>query len=168
MAHETLPPPQLATGRFAGRLAFMQLVRDAVACAAAQGWNELVFCDAGFEDWPLHERVVTDAMNAWSKSGRRFTMIARQYDAVLRDKPRFVTWRGTWGHIVECRTCKQIDNADFPSLLWSPVWALQRLDLVHATGISSDDARRRTQIRELVDELLVNSSPGFPATFLGL
>ena len=109
-------PVVLPSGRFAGREAFAQLVRDALACAAQQGWHEIVFSDATFEDWPLQERVVSDSLHAWSRSGRRFTMIAHRYDAVLRSHARFVSWRQTWAHIVQCRATASIPFKD-------PAWA---------------------------------------------
>ncbi len=161
-------PIVLPSGRFAGRDAFAQLVRDALACAAQQGWREIIFCDATFDDWPLHERSVVDSLHAWSKSGRHFVMLASRYDAVLREKARFVAWRRTWGHIVDCRICRNVDAPDFPSLVWSPGWALRRLDLVHSTGICGAEPERRVHIREVLDELLLNSGPGFPSSTLGL
>lgn len=165
---EPQPPVVLPTGRFAGREAFTQLVRDAFACAAQQGWREIIVSDATFEDWPLHERTVAESLQAWSRTGRRFVMLAQHYDTVRRDKARFVGWRKTWGHIIECRSCRNLDAMDFPSLLWSPSWALRRLDLARCTGVSSDAANRRVQMRETLDELLLGSAPGFPASVLGL
>ena len=49
--------PELPQGRFEGRDAFRQNVRDALACAARQGWRELILSDADFHDWPLGERT---------------------------------------------------------------------------------------------------------------
>ena len=166
----TLPmlPITLPSGRFAGREAFAQMLRDAFACAAQQGWREIVISDATFEDWPLKERAVVESLRAWSTSGRRFVMLAGSYDLLLRQQPRFVTWRKTWGHIVEARLCRNIDAADFPSLFWSPAWAMRRLDLLRSAGVCSDLPERRVHIRETLDELLLGSSPGFPASTLGL
>lgn len=161
-------PVPLPDGRFEGPVAFQQLVRDALACAAQQGWRELVISDASFEDWPLHERAVAESLQAWSRSGRRLTMLAARYDAVVRNQPRFVTWRQRWDHIITCRLCRHRDPQDFPSAIWSPDWAMRRLDLVRSTGVCSTAADRRTRIREELDELLANSTPGFPATTLGL
>ncbi len=164
-APSTAPRP---TGRFAGREAFVRNVREALACAADEGWRELVLVDTDFADWPLHEREVAESLRRWAKAGRRFVMLARSFDAVRRDKPRFVTWRGTWDHLVECRVARGADRADFPSLMWSPAWALRRLDLQRSTGVSSEDPRMRVDVREVIDELLLNSTPGFPASILGL
>ena len=40
----------LPAGRFEGRNDFQQLVRDALACAAREGWREIILSDATFED----------------------------------------------------------------------------------------------------------------------
>lgn len=168
MATEHTVPGGLPAGRFAGHEAFAQLVRDALAQAALDGWREIVLCDASFEDWPLRERAVVESLHAWSRAGRRLTMLAAGYDAVLRQHARFVTWRRTWGHIIDCRICRHVDGPDFPSVLWSPVWAMSRLDPVRCSGISGAEPERRVQLRETLDELLRNSSPGFPASTLGL
>jgi len=161
-------PTVLTGGRFVGRVAFAQLIRDSLAAAAEQGWSALVLCDPGFEDWPLNEKVVIDSLNAWARSGRSITLIAAQYDSVVRQHPRFVSWRRTWSHIVDGRICRQIDPVNFPTLLWSPRWALQRLDPVRASGIAGAEPERIVQLREQVQELMQLSSPGFPATTLGL
>ena len=160
--------PTLSTGPFAGRVAFAQLVRDALATAAREGWHELVLCDATFEDWPLRERAVAESLHAWAKSGRKFTVLAPTYEGVLRNQPRFVEWRKTWSHIVECRRCRAADPLDFPSAIWSPAWVMQRLDLARSTGFCGPEPGRRVRLRELLDEKIRGSSPGFAATTLGL
>ena len=155
-------------GPFAGRLAFAQLVRDALATAAREGWRELMLCDATFEDWPLRERAVVESLHAWAKSGRKITVLATNYEGVLRNQPRFVEWRKTWSHIVECRRCRGADPLDFPSAIWSPAWVMQRLDLARSTGFCGPEPSRRVRLRELLDEKIRGSSPGFAATTLGL
>lgn len=168
MATEPVSRATPAPGRFSGRIAFAQLIRDSLAAAAEHGWNQLILCDGGFEDWPLNEKEVIDSLNAWARSGRSFTIVAAQYDGIVRQHPRFVSWRRTWGHIVDSRICRQIDTVNFPSVLWSPYWALQRLDPVRCSGIAGAEPERIVQLRELLQELLQVSSPGFPATTLGL
>jgi hypothetical protein len=160
--------PALSVGRFAGREVFQQLVRDTLLGAAREGWQEIIFADASFDDWPLRERAVVESLNAWSKTGRRLILLAVRYDSLIRDQPRFVTWRRTWGHIIECRQCRNADPLDFPSAIWSRGWVMQRLDLVRCTGVSGTEPDRRVQLRELLDERIRVSSPGFPATTLGL
>ncbi len=168
METESGTPAPLESGRFVGREAFAQQLRDSLQAAAQEGWSRLMLCDASFEDWPLNERSVIDSLQAWSRSGRTLTIVAAQYDGVVRQHPRFVNWRRTWGHIVESRICRQIDAVNFPTVLWSPSWVVQRLDPVRGSGIAGAEPERIVQIREMLQELLKASTPGFPATTLGL
>lgn len=165
--------PDVASGRlpegpFAGPAEFAQLIRDALACAAREGWSDMVWSDANFEDWPLREKAVIESLHAWSRRGRKLLMLAKNYDSVLRYQARMVSWRTTWDHIVECRVCKTVDATEFPSALWSPSWVIRRLDLVRSTGVSGTEARRRVLLKEELDERKRHSSPGFSATTLGL
>lgn len=161
-------PPILLEGRFSGRTEFAEMVRQAFAVAAKQGWREIVLCDPDFEDWPLGERVVAQALNDWSGTGRKLTMMAKNYDGVLRKHTRFVVWRRTWAHIVECRGSAATPADSMPSALWSPGWVFERLDLQRSAGVAGFDAARRVALKERMNERLLNSSPGFPASTLGL
>ncbi|WP_294764765.1 hypothetical protein [uncultured Rhodoferax sp.] len=161
-------PVHLPEGPFAGPAAFAQLLRDALACAAREGWPEMVWCDADYLDWPLRERAVVEALNAWAGSGRRLLMLAHRYDEVQRHHARFVQWRGTWGHLVDCRVCRHLDASELPSALWSPHWVLRRLGRERCTGVASHEAQRRVLLREELEECRRQSSPGFPSTILGL
>lgn len=156
------------TGRFAGREDFRSLVRQAFVQAEAQGWQRLLISDASFEDWPLGERAVIESLQAWSRSGRSFVMLARSYDGVMRQHARFVTWRRQWDHIIECRSCSTADVLELPSAIVGDAWALRRLDPVRSAGVASDEAGWRQGLREDIDEWLRRSSPAFPATTLGL
>ena len=125
----TAPEPGAAVGAvLPGAIAFQQLVRDALACAAREGWREIILCDPDFGDWPLGERAVAQSLQAWSAAGRRCTLLARRYDEVVRRHARFVNWRTTWSHIVEARACASADPLELPSAIWSPGWVMQRLD----------------------------------------
>lgn len=163
-----ITPQPLPTGRFEGREAFRQLVRDALAAAAREGWHDIIVSDAHFHDWPLGERAVVESLQAWSKTGRKFVMLAKDYAELSRSHPRFVNWRRTWGHIIECRRCATADPLEMPSALWSPGWLMHRLDPERSTGVSTTDPARRVALRESLGEWLHKSSPGFPATTLGL
>lgn len=163
-----IPPGELPSGRFSGREAFEQTVRDALACAARQGWHEIIVSDATFADWPLRERAVVESLQAWAKAGRRFVMLATRFDEVQRFQARFVSWRQTWGHIIECRQCRSADPLGFPSALWSPGWVMQRLDPERSVFVCDTQATRRVGLRQELDEWIRNSSPGFPASTLGL
>lgn len=158
----------LPQGRFSGPTEFAQVVRSAFAAAAAQGWREIIICDSTFADWPLGERAVAQSLQDWSTSGRKLTMLAKNYNEVTRRHARFVTWRRTWAHIVECRANAAIADDDMPSGLWSPVWVCQRLDLARSTGVAGAEPARRVAVKERFDECLRLSSPAFAATTLGL
>lgn len=167
-ADSATPAPALPSGRFVGREAFAQGVRDALATAAMQGWPELILCDASFADWPLHERAVVASLQDWSRAGRRCTLLAAGFDTVIRQHARFVDWRRNWGHIVEARSCRRIDPPNFPTVLWSPHWTMQRLDPVRSAGVSGAEPTRIVQTRELLKDLMRVSSPAFAVTTLGL
>lgn len=158
----------LPLGRFEGRLAFQQAVRDALATAAREGWRELVLSDPDFGDWPLGERVVAESLNAWASSGRRCILLARHYDEMPRRHARFVQWRQTWSHVVEAWGCRSADPLELPSAVWSPSWVMHRLDPVRCVGVAGVEPDRRLQLRELLDQWLGQSAPAFPATTLGL
>jgi hypothetical protein len=161
-------PDALPQGRFEGPTEFAGLIRVAFAAAAAQGWRNIVICDSTFDDWPLGERVVAQSLNDWASSGRKFTMLAKNYTEVTRRHARFVTWRRTWAHIVDCRANAAMSVDDTPSAFWSPTWVLQRLDSTRSTGVSGAEAARRVALKERLDECLKLSTPAFAATTLGL
>ena len=161
-------PDALPQGRFEGPTEFANLIRLAFAAAAAQGWREIIICDTTFEDWPLGERAVAQSLNDWSGSGRKLTMLAKNYSEVMRRHARFVTWRRTWSHIIECRANTAISLDDLPSALWSSDWVFQRLDLARSTGYSGEEAARKVALKERLHECLKLSSPAFAATTLGL
>ncbi|MCK6414068.1 MAG: hypothetical protein L6Q63_00705 [Giesbergeria sp.] len=174
MTIDQQPPPAgafapLPEGRFSGREAFQQLVRDALATAAREGWRELILSDADFHDWPLGERAVIESLQEWAHSGRRLTFLARSYNEVARRHARLVRWRTTWDHILTCRACPAADPLDIPSVIWSPHWVLQRLDLDRCTGVSGSEPARRVMLQEVLAEWVRSkSTPGFPSTTLGL
>jgi len=95
-------------------------------------------------------------------------VMAREYDTLERLHPRFVTWRRTWAHRLDCRQCRQADPLELPSVLWSPHWFMLQLDRDHAVAIAGTDEERINALRLRVDEWWLRSTPGFPASVLGL
>ena len=164
----TPTPETLASGLFSGRASFEKLVRDALAGAARDGWQEVILSDATFADWPLRERSVMESLHAWAASGRHMIMLATRYDEVMRNHARFVSWRKTWGHIIDCRVCRAAPAADFPSAIWSRAWFMHRLDPQRSNGACGYDRERRVQLREALEEKIRDSVPGFAASTLGL
>jgi hypothetical protein len=168
MTDEAASAPPLPDQRFEGREAFQQLVRDTLACAAREGWREIILSDATFEDWPLYERAVADSLQAWSKTGRKMTLLAKRYDDVVRRHARFVAWRRTWSHIIEARACPSADALELPSAIWSPGWALERRDIARCNGFCGSEPERRVLLRQTLQEWLQKSTPAFPAFTTGL
>lgn len=165
MSEDDRPLPDT---RFEGREWFRQLVRDALATAAREGWREIILSDAGFEDWPLGEREVAASLQAWSKSGRRMVLLARRYENVVRQHARFVQWRNTWAHIVTASACPTADPLDIPSALWSPHWVMERRDIDRCIGYCGSEPERRVALREALQGWLQKATPAFPASTLGL
>lgn len=162
------PAGDLPSRRFEGREDFRQLVRDALACAAREGWREIILADADFEDWPLGERAVAESLQAWARTGRHMTLLARRYDAVTQRHARFVQWRRTWAHIVTPMACPSADALELPSAIWSPAWVLERRDPERSNGYCGSEPDRRVLLRENLAEWLLQATPSFPATTLGL
>jgi hypothetical protein len=159
---------KLADGAFQGRDAFQQLVRDALAAAAREGWREIILSDPDFEVWPLYERAVAQSLQDWSESGRRCILLARRWDDVIRRHARFVTWRKAWSHIIEARACPSADPLELPSAIWTPAWVMERRDLDRCHGYCGAEPVRRLALREKLNEWLGKSTPGFAAVTLGL
>jgi hypothetical protein len=160
--------PGLPSGRFEGREAFRQLVRDALATAAREGWREIVLSDASFADWPLGERAVAESLQAWSRTGRSMVLLAKNYDGVRRQHARFVQWRVTWSHIVSASACPAADPLELPSAIWSPGWVLERRDIERCNGYCGSEPERRLGLREALNEWMQKSTPSFASTTLGL
>jgi hypothetical protein len=162
------PTPALLDGRFAGRTEFTELIRQVLRVAALQGWREIIWCDPDFADWPLGERAVAQALQDWSKAGRKLTVLAKNYHEVQQRHMRFVAWRRTCSHLVECRAVGANFVAELPSALWSPGWVLERTDIPRCLGTAGFDAGSRVALKERLNALLLKSAPSFPATTLGL
>ncbi len=162
---ESAPLPE---GRFEGRQAFVNLVRQALLTAAREGWSSLVLSDANFADWPLGERAVVEALNAWAGRGRHLRLLAQEFGTLRQMHPRFVQWRVTWAHLVEAHALSAASTGEVPSAIWSPGWTLERLDPLRCIGVSSFEGVRRVALRERLDGVWLRGSPSFAATTLGL
>ena len=167
-------PPQAPLGRFDGRVQFDEWVRLSLRAAAADGWRELVLCDADFHCWPLGDREMLETLNQWasgSRAGgaRKCIVLCANFESVRLRFPRFVQWRTRWEHLLDCRQISVRNAADVPSVLWSQRWMMQRVDVERSRGIASDDVQFCVEWREKLGEWITSRSrPGFPATILGL
>ncbi len=168
MDAEPTPAGGALQGRFEGRRQFQQWLRDAMLCAGDEGWRELVLSDADFADWPLGERPFCEALTAWAGPGRKIVLLACSFDEVPRRHARFVTWRTQWSHLVECLVVRRADPLNFPSAVWSPHWALHRVDPQRCTGFAGREPERRNGVREALDAQWQRATTAFPASVLGL
>lgn len=158
----------LPTGRFSGPADFSATVRAALAQAAREGWREMRWSDASFEDWPLRERAVVESLQAWARPGRRLVLLAHSFASMQRCHPLFVAWRVRWDHLLDCRKCTGTDANEFPSALLGPTWAMRRTDLLASSGVASVEPRWRADLRSTLEACQRQSTPGFPASTLGL
>ena len=99
-------------------------MRQALQAAAHEGWPSLVLSDGDFADWPLGERAVVEAFNAWAGRGRHLRLLAQDFGPLRRLHPRFVQWRVTWAHLVEAHAFAAASAGEVPSAIWSPAWTL--------------------------------------------
>lgn len=162
-------PPALADRRFEGRQAFTDTIIAAIECGAPRGWRCATFCDADFADWPLDGRNLSCALDAWARSGCRFTLLAQRYDVLVHRHDRFVHWRRRWSHRIDCWQYRAAATSiAVPSTFLTPAWSLQRIDTQRDVCVVSSDRARRMAMQEHVDRLLHRSVPGFAAFTLGL
>ena len=162
------PGPGEHTRRFFGMREFQDTLRASLALAVEQSWTQLLLCDPDFADWPLGEQAVIDMLNAWAGPGRKLVMLAGRYDELLRRHGRFVPWRRNWSHIIECHKSGGADPRMTPSALWSRKHMLHRFDLEGCSGLVTSEPVRCLRLKQELDDCLSVSTPGFPASTLGL
>ena len=155
--------------RIASRSDFHAAVRSALSEAASAGWRELCLCDPNFADWPLNEAAVIESLTQWAGAQRSLTLLALDYDEVMRRHPRFVRWRIQWSHLVRARALQGVQGVDVPVLLHARGGlTLRLLDPVRYQGRVSRVASDITQTNELIDAISQRSIEAFPATVVGL
>jgi len=158
----------LPEGRLAGRVAFADTVRQALASAAARGWAELWLIDDHFADWPLGERAVVQSLQDWARRGRHLRLLAREVQSLRRAHPRFVDWCATWQHLIEVHALRQASPHELPGAIWTPEWTLERLDPVRFTAVATHASERRVALQERLDEWWKKGQPALAPTTLGL
>jgi len=162
--------PDPATRRaITSRLEFHDAVRSAIGAAADAQALEIRLCDRDFADWPLGERAVVDALTRWAGPRRQLVLVAATFDEFARRHARWIEWRRTWSHVVECRVNEELDADQFPCACLVPRLVSVRLvDVDQHRGIASREASDEQACREAIDALLQRSVPAFPTTALGL
>jgi hypothetical protein len=153
----------------ATRAEFHAAVRAAVAEAATKGCREIMLCDDHFADWPLNDVELIESLVRWAGGHRKLLVLARTFDEIARRHARWVAWRRTWSHIVECRANNELEAGQMPTMLLVPsVLTLQLLDPEHYRGSVSHSVGDAIRAREKFDAVLQRSEESFPVTNLGL
>jgi len=151
------------------RTGFHAAVRALLAEAAAVGCREIVIADRDFADWPLGDPEVIASLGAWAIAHRRLTVLATSFDEVVRRHARWVAWRRTYSHVVDCRVNDELEQGGMPTMLLARGLAGLRLsDPDHYRGRVSRDAGDLLRWGEAVDAVAQRSVESFPATTLGL
>jgi hypothetical protein len=144
------------------------MVRQVFALAARRGWQKIVICDPDYDAWPLGESQLVADLNAWSGRGRELVMLAHRYDRVQARQARYVAWRQTWSHIVNCGVVATIDRDATQTLIWTPEWAMQMQDAERFACIGSENPRFRSELASKLAGFAQRGRPGFPVNVLGL
>lgn len=179
---EPLPPPSptssaseattaaaLGGGRFEGRAAFDSHVLHFLQRAAEERWPELIVADPDFADWPWGTLAATELLQQWARHGRLMTVLAYRFDALPRRHPRWMQWRTVWDHKLQCRRMLARDVSLVPSMLWSPQWVVERLDMERCIGVASAERASIVPQGEMLQEWIRHqSTPGLAASVLGL
>lgn len=148
---------------------FHDALRSAFAEAAAVGCREMWFCDVDFTDWPLNEVAVIASLTQWAMAHRKLTVLAQTFDEIPRRHARWVAWRRTWSHIVECRSNNELEAGQMPTMLLAPgLLTIRLVDPVRYRGSVSRNAADAVQGHELIDAVMQRSEEAFPVTSLGL
>lgn len=153
----------------ATRSEFHGAVRSAFAQASATRCREIFLCNDHFADWPLNEPQLIGHLAQWASPHRRLVILARGFEEIARLHPRWVDWRRTWSHVVECRANNELEAGQMPTLLLMPgLLTLRLVDEVHYRGSVSRHNGDAVRARELFDAIYQRSEEAFPATNLGL
>lgn len=159
-------------GRFVGREAFQQRVVQGVQMAADRACALVWLCDPDFSAWPLGERRLVQALDAWAAATRahplaQLRVLGQRFDDMRLRHARFVDWRARWSHRVEVRVWSA-GQASLPSVLWTPEWTMQRVDDARDVVVATVEAAQRTRLDELLQQRWQQARPALPVTSLGL
>ncbi|MCV2370960.1 hypothetical protein [Roseateles oligotrophus] len=91
----------LQASKFEGRAAYVVALQQALTQACAAESRDLYCFDESLADWPWSDADVLAALTAWAKPYRRLHLLAAQYEDLRQHHPRFVRWRGNWGHCMQ-------------------------------------------------------------------
>ena len=152
------------------RADFVAAVRAAVDAARDGGARTMVWADADFAAWPLEDVDLLQSLTDWVRlPKRRLVLVARSFDAVQRDAPRFVAWRRLWSHAVDAFTPAAGNDDELPCLLLvGSVRSIHLFDPQRWRGRAGDDPAEVRGWADRIDAFLQRCEPAFAPTTLGL
>jgi hypothetical protein len=156
-------PPIRSRGDFLAAVAWV--VQQTVALRARQ-----IVCVAdSFDEWPLDDAAVLDALTPWLRlPQRRLVLLGRDFESIRGAHPRFMAWRKDWSHALDAWTPPE-EMGPLPTLVLSdcPI-TLQVMDTLQWRGRVSVEGRKAYLLREQIDAYLQRSERAFPVHHLGL
>jgi hypothetical protein len=157
-------------GAISSRAAFQAAVRGVLAHAAERGVRRMHWISPDFDNWPLDEPWLLDALSDWARPRTvQLTWLASDFEALRRRTPRLVAWRQRWSHVLQCLGPDDGASAELPSLLVADDKLLIKvMDPARWRGRISCSAADIQAAREQIDALLQRSSDTFPVTTLGI
>jgi len=171
---DTTIPPQTPTGDTFGRISswrdFEDRFKAAMAVAAAHP-VDLTLVDTDFSRWPLGQRSVIEAFHQWSVASRgaQCRLVAAHYDGFGRHHPRWMSWRTTWSHRVQCyQVPEDLASSLMPMLVLRGTIGLRVNEPLRGGGIWTREQGRLTEWLTEIDVISQRSESALPPTLLGL
>lgn len=140
--------------------------------ACREGAPQICCFDADFQQWPLSNPLLLEALRQWVAPHRRLRLLARDYQAMARRHPRFVQWRQLYSHVTEARQLSDegpVDHRRPAALLLGRVPQMWRLiDARQGRAVIETNASAHGAALEWFDAVSQRSEESFPASTLGL
>jgi len=165
---EANPADGPAEGAFEGREAFTAALIAAFEHCARQRSLQITCADTDFAGWPLGHPRVLQALTDWVGGTRRITFIAAHYTVFPQRHVRWVNWRRTWSHAVQCLAVHEEVATQVPALFLTDALALRLHDPVRHRGSVYRDLASLARGRDELDALSQRTEEAFPVTTLGL
>lgn len=148
-----------------GRMAWQQAIKELLSDPGA----EISMYSTDFSDWPLNQTDLIAALDTWGHARRRpcIRMLARHFDIVQRDAPRFAQWRARFAHLMVCHVLPEELAAPQECLLLRNRGLLALPSQAFRLGVWCSGASLHAAVG-LFDQVWQQSEPGFPAQALGL
>jgi hypothetical protein len=165
--------PKDTASAFDTRGGFQAALQAAIEAAIDHEATSLRWVDPDFRDWPLDDAAVRDALARWCRPGRRLTLLATGFEALVQRHPRFVAWRRLHAHVIVGRAVT-LDASEVPTVFLGSmghgliVLNRERLARERLAGRAFVDPADWRTWNEVVDALMQQSHDSFAATTLGL